>query len=39
MAERYLPELDAPEGLYLEEIAVSTHDDICHALAINTNDR
>ena len=38
VAEGYLPKLDTPEGLYLGEAAVSTHNGVCHAIAINTTE-
>ena len=38
VAEGYLPKLDTPEGLYLREAAVSTHNGVCHAIAINTTE-
>ena len=38
VAECYLSKLDTPEGLYLEESAVSIHDGVCHAIAINTTE-
>ena len=36
VAEGYLPKLDTPERLNLGEVAVSTHNGVWHAIAINT---
>ena len=38
VVESYLPKLDTPEGLYLGEAAVSTHDGVFHAIVINTTE-
>ena len=36
VSEGYLPRLDTPRGLYIGEAAVTTQNDKCHVLAINT---
>ena len=39
VSEGYLPNLNTPEGLYVSEAAVTTHNGKCHALAINTTEQ